>query len=325
MWKHLHKHNIILHFQHGFQSGLSCESQLIETVHDWMTAMDNKTQIDAILLDFAKAFDKVPHLRLLSKLTSYGITGNTQNWIKSFLSNRKQRVSVNGVLSDITDVTSGVPQGPLQQSKGGKPGKLEPAILKMTSPSSPVPTANVPSMHGFALSAICALIRSSPNYPQMTRVVLVDSTDEHDELVIFKTDNIMIVLNDASQLPADYSSTPGGTLFSTTPGGTRIIYDRAFLLECRNSPLTRSPPPNLPKIPGVTCPQTKKTKENGHAPDAKVSKPAGMYRILSSVSNVLTQRYPSRQSTLKSPSSTWISEQVATHNAFHVPLVLAAT
>ena len=89
MWKHLHKHNIILHFQHGFQSGLSCESQLIETVHDWMTAMDNKTQIDANLLDFAKAFDKVPHLRLLSKLTSYGITGNTQNRIISFLSNRK--------------------------------------------------------------------------------------------------------------------------------------------------------------------------------------------------------------------------------------------
>ena len=70
IWKHLHKHDIILHFQHGFQSGLSCESQLIETVHDWMTALDNKTQIDAILLDFAKAFDKVPHKRLLSKLTS---------------------------------------------------------------------------------------------------------------------------------------------------------------------------------------------------------------------------------------------------------------
>ena len=74
IWKHLHKHDIILHFQHGFQSGLSCESQLIETVHDWMTVLDNKTQIDAILLDFAKAFDKVPHKRLLSKLTSYGIT-----------------------------------------------------------------------------------------------------------------------------------------------------------------------------------------------------------------------------------------------------------
>ena len=85
IWKHLHKHDIILHFQHGFQSGLSCESQLIETVHDWMTALDNKTQIDAILIDFAKAFDKVPHKQLLSKLTSYGITGNTHNWITSFL------------------------------------------------------------------------------------------------------------------------------------------------------------------------------------------------------------------------------------------------
>ena len=103
---------IILHFQHGFQSGLSCESQLIETVHDWMMALDNITRLDAILLDVAKAFDKVPHKRLLSKLTSYGITGNTHNnWITSFLSNRKQRVSVNGALSDTTDVTSGVPQG----------------------------------------------------------------------------------------------------------------------------------------------------------------------------------------------------------------------
>ena len=101
----------ILHFQHGFQSGLSCESQLIETVHDWMMALDNKTQTDAILLDFAKAFDKVPHKRLLCKLTSYGITGNTHNWITYFLSNRKQRVSVNGALSDTTDVTFGVPRG----------------------------------------------------------------------------------------------------------------------------------------------------------------------------------------------------------------------
>ena len=72
--------------------------------------MDNKTQIDEVLLDFARTFDKVPHLRLLSKLT-YGITGNTKNWIKSFLSSRKQGVSVNGALSDIADVTSGVPQG----------------------------------------------------------------------------------------------------------------------------------------------------------------------------------------------------------------------
>lgn len=71
-----------------------------------------------------------------------------------------------------------------------------------------------------------------------------------------KAKNIQIrrvVLNDASQMPSDLSSTPGGTLFSTTPGGTRLVYDRAFLLECRNSPLANSPPVGLPQIPGVTC------------------------------------------------------------------------
>jgi len=62
-----------------------------------------------------------------------------------------------------------------------------------------------------------------------------------------------IQINDASQLPHDYSSTPGGTLYSTTPGGTRIIYDRTFLLQMRNSPMARTPPSNLPLIPGVTC------------------------------------------------------------------------
>ncbi|XP_064595208.1 eukaryotic translation initiation factor 4E-binding protein 2-like isoform X2 [Liolophura sinensis] len=73
-----------------------------------------------------------------------------------------------------------------------------------------------------------------------------------------------ILINDPSQLPHDYSSTPGGTIFSTTPGGTRLIYDRAFLLRCRNSPLTRSPPANMAVIPGVTSPGEMSTpKENG--------------------------------------------------------------
>jgi len=76
-----------------------------------------------------------------------------------------------------------------------------------------------------------------------------------------------IVVNDLSQLPYDYSSTPGGTLFSTTPGGTRIVYDRSFLMHLRNSPMARSPPKNLPAIPGVTSPQT--GKENRRSPVAK--------------------------------------------------------
>ena len=81
IWKHLDKYNTILHFQPVSQSGLSCESQLTETVHDWIRVIDNKTQIYAILLDFAKVFefDKVPHKRLLSKLALHRLTGNTNN------------------------------------------------------------------------------------------------------------------------------------------------------------------------------------------------------------------------------------------------------
>ncbi|XP_035669439.1 eukaryotic translation initiation factor 4E-binding protein 2-like [Branchiostoma floridae] len=63
-----------------------------------------------------------------------------------------------------------------------------------------------------------------------------------------------ILISDPSDLPLDYGTTPGGTIFSTTPGGTRIIYDRAFLMQMRNSPHAKTPPRNLPKIPGVTSP-----------------------------------------------------------------------
>ncbi|XP_013402657.1 eukaryotic translation initiation factor 4E-binding protein 1 [Lingula anatina] len=84
-----------------------------------------------------------------------------------------------------------------------------------------------------------------------------------------------VLLNDPSQLPHDYSTTPGGTLFSTTPGGTRIVYERHFLMQCRNSPLAKSPPPNLPKIPGVTTVQEEKgelMKENGMGKEERSGK-----------------------------------------------------
>jgi len=73
--------------------------------------VDDGHALDVIYLDFAKAFDKVPHQRLLIKLENHGIKGKVLNWIRSWLSDRKQRVSIRGRSSGWQWVLSGVPQG----------------------------------------------------------------------------------------------------------------------------------------------------------------------------------------------------------------------
>ena len=108
--KHLEFNNILSDAQFGFRSQHSCETQLLITIDDLTRAL-NKLQINCGILDFAKAFDKVPHLRLLHKLEFYDIRGCLLNWIKSFLTNRTQQVVVEGSVSSSCEVTSGVPQG----------------------------------------------------------------------------------------------------------------------------------------------------------------------------------------------------------------------
>jgi len=108
---HLETNNILSDQQHGFRKRRSCESQLINTINDLSKGLNQKEQIDAILLDFSKAFDKVPHHRLAMKMQYYGIRGTTLNWIQSFLDNRHQQVVVDNVSSKPAPVTSGVPQG----------------------------------------------------------------------------------------------------------------------------------------------------------------------------------------------------------------------
>ena len=76
-----------------------------------MYALNSNAHVDVLLLDLSKAFDSVPHFRLLSKLESYGISGRILEWIKSFLSNRSQCVFVDSCSSSFKNVLSGVPQG----------------------------------------------------------------------------------------------------------------------------------------------------------------------------------------------------------------------
>lgn len=109
--KFLEDNKILTPRQHGFRTGYSCETQLIQAINDWANTLDHGHRSDVAIFDFSKAFDSVPHHRLLHKLDYYGIRGCTKEWISSFLQNRSQRVVINGAQSDLQPVLSGVPQG----------------------------------------------------------------------------------------------------------------------------------------------------------------------------------------------------------------------
>jgi hypothetical protein len=109
--QHMTSNGFLSDNQHGFVQGRSCTTQLLKVVDKLTEILDRGGALDLIYLDFAKAFDTVPHERLLNKLASYGIQGHALQWIRQFLTGRRQRVGVAGNFSNWTKVLSGVPQG----------------------------------------------------------------------------------------------------------------------------------------------------------------------------------------------------------------------
>ena len=108
---HFSENKILTPVQHGFRSKHLCESQLFITTDEFIQNFESKTQTDVVVLDFSKAFEVVPHQRLLHKLDRYGIRGTTLNWIQNFLTNRTQKVVVDVSSSESARVRPGVPQG----------------------------------------------------------------------------------------------------------------------------------------------------------------------------------------------------------------------
>ena len=108
---HMISNKFFSSFQHGFIPGKSCVTQLLETLDEITDAIEQGYDVDIIYLDFCKAFDKIPHQRLMKKIWAYGIRGKVYKWIEEFLKNRIQRVVVNGSFSSYKKVTSGIPQG----------------------------------------------------------------------------------------------------------------------------------------------------------------------------------------------------------------------
>ena len=111
MFDYLFRNNLLANEQHGFMPRRSCVTQLLTALHYWTESLEKGIPVDVLYLDFSKAFNSVPHERLFLKLEAYGIQGKVLQWIRSFLSQRKQAVVINGVKLATSNVLSGVPQG----------------------------------------------------------------------------------------------------------------------------------------------------------------------------------------------------------------------
>ncbi|BHF63433.1 hypothetical protein SprV_0200642500 [Sparganum proliferum] len=107
----LEQHHLFSDAQHGFRSSRSCLANLLFTLERWTKARDEGNVVHAIYIDFKKAFDSVPHQRLLHKLRNAGIRGRLLVWIQSFLAGRCQIVQVGRQQSSEVGVVSGIPQG----------------------------------------------------------------------------------------------------------------------------------------------------------------------------------------------------------------------
>ena len=107
----LRQNNILSDKQYCFLPGRSTTLQLLKALDDWIAELDKGYEVEIVYIDFQKAFDSVLHKRLLNTISKYGIKEKTLNWIRAFLTDRRQWVMVNESFSKWAPVVSGVPQG----------------------------------------------------------------------------------------------------------------------------------------------------------------------------------------------------------------------
>ena len=111
IYHYLNENKLIFSKQFGFRAGYSCNHAIISMTEYIRQKLDNSEYVCGIFVDLEKAFDTVHHDILCDKLLEYGLRGNVNKLVKSYLSGRKQLVSIDGCESSIKDVTCGVPQG----------------------------------------------------------------------------------------------------------------------------------------------------------------------------------------------------------------------
>ena len=111
MIEHLERNKLLEDDQHGFTRNKSCLTNLLGPLEDITTCLDNGEGVDMVFLDYRKAFDSVPHRRLIHKISRYGFGETFTRWITDLLSRRTQTIYLRGNSSQPSEVLSGVPQG----------------------------------------------------------------------------------------------------------------------------------------------------------------------------------------------------------------------
>ena len=111
IYSYLQQNNILIEAQHGFRPLRSTVSTLLKITNQWYHNIDEGLLNGVVFLDLKKAFDTVNHEILLSKLSLYGVKGTANAWFQSYLSKRTQVCQVNGNLSLLQNIITGIPQG----------------------------------------------------------------------------------------------------------------------------------------------------------------------------------------------------------------------
>ena len=108
---YLNNYKLLWESQSGFRKHHSCETALVHMIDKWLKAMNEGNYVGCVMLDFKKAFDIINIPILCKKLELYKCGSTALKWFESYLTNRKQILSLNGQNSDNLNTKSGVPQG----------------------------------------------------------------------------------------------------------------------------------------------------------------------------------------------------------------------
>jgi hypothetical protein len=151
--KHIKDNQLNCKEQHGFTPKKSTVTNLLETLNVIYEAQMHGIPVDILFLDYQKAFDTVPHQRLLKQVESFGIIDKALNWIQSFLSNRRQRVRVNNSISTWKPVISGIPQGSI----------LGPILFTIFVNDIPAMLKSIIAMYADDTKIFTSLVADNPN------------------------------------------------------------------------------------------------------------------------------------------------------------------